>query len=106
MKQTQIDEFRKNFKFLAITQFEVGNGWAKLLHDFFVSLDNLPEGFLVTRVSRVYGKVMISAFEPPNNWFDLTMTLATESSRWCEFCGQPGEIRATKWRYTTCEKHK
>lgn len=93
--------------------FECGDGWASLLHDACVKLNDLlkkmspkeREDIKVLQIKEKYGtlRFYISAY---TDEIDAIISEAEEKSTvTCERCGAHGKLRGSVWLYTACDEH-
>ena len=97
----------------ATALLSVGEGWAKLINEFFDLLDTRfnsdGEKVYVTQVKEKFGGLRLYTGYGCKELFELTYRLETESLRTCESCGEPGEIMSDNgnprgWLKTQCVK--
>ena len=89
--------------------YECDDGWLPLIEELFNKiekmLDNAPTFFEITQVKEKYGTLRVYAVGETEEILNLIDEYEVISSKTCEFCGKPGELRDKKhWYKTLCKK--
>ena len=89
---------------------ETGNGWYHLIDGLCAQLqretdqDGAPQ-IIATQVKEKFGTLRFHTREA-NERQSAMIDLASElSSRICDQCGAPGQLRTSGWHATRCEAH-
>ncbi len=101
--------------------FECNSGWfdiiATLCHDIEKLIAEMPEierfhepqwggefMYGIAQVKEKYGTLRFYMHSEPDGAQDLIEAAEIASSKTCEFCGKPGEIRRLSWIRTLCDE--
>jgi len=89
---------------LAEAKEMVGKGWSKLLDDIYEKLYELDyDDWAISDVKEKYGTLRVYAYNLTGDVDDFIWEKEKESSKVCEYCGKPGEMRNLSWIKTLCE---
>lgn len=84
---------------------EVGEGWKNIILDLCEDIRKLGWDGRVYQVKEKFGTLCFYiGYGTPAIW-DRIAKAELESSKTCEVCGEPGEIRSGGWVKTLCDKH-
>jgi len=90
--------------------FECGEGWKDLLWDLCLKLEYTEkdnEHFQVMQVKEKFGSLRFYVSVASDESFDLIAEAENISTRTCEICGEPGEIKTpANWLKCRCKDHK
>jgi hypothetical protein len=78
----------------------VGQGWSGLLDKVY---DRLPKYAHVSEVKEKYGILRVSVDRGSESLWSFLEGIEAESMTVCEYCGQPGRLRAKGWLKTLCD---
>jgi hypothetical protein len=88
--------------------FEHGDGWFVLLDNLsaLITLLDKRDGSetIAVQVKEKFGALRFYVQAGSDAIFDLIDKAEDESSRTCEMCGEPGELRGVGWVSTMCDK--
>jgi len=88
--------------------FECGDGWFKIIDQLSADITLLDEKngttTIAVQVKEKYGGLRFYVQAGSDAIFDLIDKAEDESSRTCEMCGEPGELRGVGWVSTMCDK--
>jgi hypothetical protein len=87
---------------------ETGDGWFKIIDQLSADITLLDEKngttTIAVQVKEKYGGLRFYVQAGSDAIFDLIDKAEDESSRTCEMCGEPGELRGVGWVSTMCDK--
>jgi hypothetical protein len=87
---------------------ETGDGWLKIIDQLSADITALDEKngseTIATQVKEKFGALRFYVQAGSDAIFDLIDKAEDESSRTCEMCGEPGELRGVGWVSTMCDK--
>jgi hypothetical protein len=88
--------------------FECGDGWFKIIDQLSADITLLDEKngttTIAVQVKEKFGALRFYVQAGSDAIFDLIDKAEDESSRTCEMCGEPGELRGVGWVSTMCDK--
>ena len=87
---------------------ETGDGWFKIIDQLSADITLLDEKngttTIAVQVKEKFGALRFYVQAGSDAIFDLIDKAEDESSRTCEMCGEPGELRGVGWVSTMCDK--
>lgn len=110
-RQPEMAIFLENFCQDAV-DVTIQPGWANLVLDLHIALTKLCPDYRVGQIKEKFGSLRYYIFyvSRPEKVIATAIKLLIAgyedlSSRTCETCGAPGELRDTRWQRTLCDKH-
>jgi len=84
-------------------KFNVGDGWHPILEELHAELEKLIPGYRAEQVKEKFGTLRVYVSPWSDAVYEAIRRSEEESSRTCEQCGAPGEIRTSRfWLKTLC----
>ena len=85
---------------------EIIEGWREILESLYDDLVFLGWDTELHQVKEKFGGLRFYIGHGNDAIFYRIDEAEAMSLRTCMVCGKPGELRGTRWLYTSCEEHK
>jgi hypothetical protein len=84
--------------------FECGDGWFDILDELFAKMEASDTEIKLTQVKEKFGTLRVYYYGGDDTVDKWVEAAEARSAVTCEQCGQPGELRGTRWVYTACDE--